>query len=143
MSNLNLPPVPVERDNSTVPESNVELVRSGFEAASRGDVDAIAALLDENVYWGAPDHESGCQNRNQALRWMSEGITRGIHVDLVDARELSDGRVLVLLQRNIPHEGDSQPPGPHGQLVSFRNGKIAEMLVYPTAEEALTAAGAD
>ena len=122
-------------------ESNAEIVRRGFEAAARGDVDTVAALLDENVYWGAPGHEGGCQNREQALRWMSEGIARGIHVDVVEARELTDGRVLLVLQRATPRDGESEPPDPHGQIVSFRDGKITEMVVYPTAEEALGAAG--
>ncbi len=124
-----------------MPESNAESVRLGFEAAARGEVDAVAALLDEHVYWGAPGHENGCQNRDQALRWMSEGISRGINVDVVETRELSDGRVLVVLQRNIPRDGESEPPAPHAQIVSFRDGKITEMLVYPTADEALGAAG--
>ena len=123
-----------------MPESNAETVRRGFEAAARGDVDAVAALLDENVYWGAPDRESGCQNRHQALRWMSEGLARGINVNVVEARELDDGRVLLSLQRTIPHDGEGELPEPHGQIVSLRDGKITEMLVYPTAAEARSAA---
>jgi ketosteroid isomerase-like protein len=120
--------------------SNLELVRSGFEAASRGDIDAIAGLLDDDVYWGA-DGGGGCENRQQTLRWMREGIARGVHVDLLDARELSDGRVVLLLQRTTPHDGEAELPDPHGQIISFRDGKITQMLVYPTAEEALSAAG--
>jgi ketosteroid isomerase-like protein len=123
-----------------VQPSNAELVRSGFEAASRGDIAAVAALLDDNVYWGA-DGGGGCENRKQALRWMREGIARGVHVDLLETRELSDGRVLLLLQRTAPREGESERPDAHGQIVSFRDGKITQMLVYPTAEEALSAAG--
>jgi ketosteroid isomerase-like protein len=120
--------------------SNVELVRRGFEAASRGDIAAVAALLDDNVYWGA-DGGGGCENRQQALRWMRQGIGRGVHVDLLQARELSDGRVLLLLQRTTPHEGQADLPDPHGQILSLRDGKITQMLVYPTADEALSAAG--
>ena len=120
-------------------ESNAEIVWRGFEAAARGDVDAVAALLDEQVYWGAPGG-GGCRDRKQALRWMSEGIARGADVSVLEARDLPGGRVLVLLQRNVPHDGESEPPAPHGQIVSFQDGKITEMLVYPTAEEALGAA---
>jgi hypothetical protein len=120
--------------------SNLELVRSGFEAAARGDIDAVAALLDDNVYWGA-DGGGGCENRQQALRWMREGIARGVRVELLDARELPDERVLLLLQRTTPRDGEAEPPEPHGQILSFRDGKISQMLVYPTAEEALSAAG--
>jgi ketosteroid isomerase-like protein len=34
-----------------VPSENVELVRRGFEAWARGDVDELVALLDPEVYW--------------------------------------------------------------------------------------------
>ena len=119
--------------------SNLELVRGGFKAASRGDIDAVAALLDDNVYWGA-DGGGGCQNRRQALQWMREGIARGVRVNLLEARELPDGRVLLLLQRTTPREGETELPDPHGQILSFRDGKITQMLVYPTAVEALSAA---
>lgn len=127
-------------DNQDVAETKAELVRQGFEAAARGDVGAVAALLDADVYWGA-EGGGGCRNREQALRWMSDGIARGIEMRLLETRELPDGRVLVLLQRSAA-DGETEPPLPHAQIVSFGDGKIAEMLVYPTAEEALVAAGA-
>jgi hypothetical protein len=101
-------------------------------------------MLAPEVRWhGAGDDQGGCQNREQALRWMSEGIARGIRVQLLEARELKDDRVLVLLQRNLPREGDpsGEPPSPHGQILTLRDGKITEMVAYPTAEEAVGAAG--
>lgn len=119
----------------------MELVRRGFEAAARGDLSAVAALLDTSVRWhGAGDDDGGCQNREQALRWMNEGIARGVHLQLLEARELPGQRVLVLLQRTIPRNDETEPPPPHGQIVSFRNGKITKMVVYPTADEARSAA---
>ena len=33
---------------------NVELIRRGYEAFSRGDMDALAEVVDENVVWHAP-----------------------------------------------------------------------------------------
>ena len=45
-------------------EQNVELARRGWEAAQRGDLDAIAALLDPDVKWHGGDPASGCQNPN-------------------------------------------------------------------------------
>lgn len=122
-------------------ESNAELVHRGFTAALAGDTAVVAALLDEDVRWhGAGDDEGGCQNRKQTLRWMSEAISRGVRVELLEARELPDGRVLLLLQRTLG-EDETELPLPHGQILSFRNGKIAEMVVYPIAAEALQAAG--
>jgi hypothetical protein len=120
--------------------SAVEFVRRGFEAASRGDVDSISALLSPDVHWhGAGDEEGGCRDRRQALRWMREAIERGVRVELLDARELPDDRVLLVLRRQ-PGAAEA-PPAPHGQILTFRDGLIADMAVYPTAEEAVAAAG--
>ena len=40
-------------------ESNATLARAGFEAAQRGDLDAIAALLDPDVKWHGGDLSAG------------------------------------------------------------------------------------
>jgi ketosteroid isomerase-like protein len=124
--------------------SAVELIRGGFAAAARGDLETIAAILSPDVRWhGAGDEGGGCQNREQALGWMREAIDRGIRVELLEVRELADGRVLVALQRRV--QGDQAQagarPSPHGQILTLQDGKVAEMVVYPTADEASAAAG--
>lgn len=123
-------------------QSNLELVRAGFASAMRGDVAALEAILAPDVYWGAPgDRQDGCHNRRQALHWMRAAIDRGVTLKLIDVRELADGRVLTVLQRIAPLEGGDGPPPPHAQLVSFRDGQVTEMLVYPSPEDAEAAAG--
>jgi ketosteroid isomerase-like protein len=124
-------------------EGNVELVQRGFLAAARGDIGVVTAMLAPGVRWhGAGDEHGGCQNREQALRWMGDAIARGIRVQLLETRELGDDRVLVLLQRNPPPDSNpgGQVPPPHGEILRFRDGKVTEMVVYPTAEDALRAA---
>lgn len=125
-------------------DSNVELVRRGFDAAARGDIDAISGLLDADVRWhGAGDDQDGCHNRREALQFMRRALAEGVNVELLDAREARADRVLVILQRNLPRDGDTsgERPDPHGEILSFRDGKITEMVVYPTAQEAVSAAG--
>ena len=46
---------------------------------------------------------------------------------------------MAILQTRLPPEGGEQPE-PHGELVCVRDGKVVEMLVYPTVGEALAAA---
>jgi SnoaL-like domain len=118
-----------------------DFVSRGFDAASSGDLDTIAAMLSPDVSWhGAGDDNGGCRNREQALRWMREAIDRGISVELLDTRELPGDRVLLVLQR-CRDPGCAEAPPPHAQIVSFRDGLITEMVVYPTAGEAFAAAG--
>ena len=41
--------------------------------------------------------------------------------------------------RHTPPEWGEQPA--HGELVTVRDGKLTKMVVYPTVDEALVAAG--
>jgi len=56
----------------------------------------------------------------------------------------SNVELLAVLQRTRPREGDAggRLPPPHGQILTFRAGKIAEMVVYGSVAEAFQAAGA-
>jgi ketosteroid isomerase-like protein len=124
-----------------VSESSVELVRRAWDAALRGDVEQLEPLLAPDLYWGAPGAgEYACHNREQALRWMREGIKRGVRARLLEVRELGDGRVLVVLQR-LEGGTDAEPAPPHAQLIRVRDDQIAEMVVYPSPAEAEAAAG--
>jgi ketosteroid isomerase-like protein len=106
---------------------NSELVRRAWEAALRDDLDTVAGLLAEDVRWHAVgDTDGGCQNRAQALRWMRATIERGAAARVLELRELDEHRVLVVLER-------AGAPEPHAQVVTIREGKIADIVVYPTA----------
>jgi ketosteroid isomerase-like protein len=112
---------------------NVELARDGFEAALRGDLEAIAALLDPDVKWHGGDPSSGCQNRNEALALIRNGLARMNDVELVDVVGAGD-KVVVLLRR----PGD---PDPVANVTTFRNGKVVEMVHYPDPADALAVVG--
>jgi ketosteroid isomerase-like protein len=58
------------------PDTNAERARRGFEAVLRGDVDAIAPLLDPDVKWHCGDPSSGCHNSGEVLDFMRQALTR-------------------------------------------------------------------
>jgi ketosteroid isomerase-like protein len=62
-------------------ETNAEPARRGFEAALRGDVQTLAALLAPEVRWhgGDPGAPGACRDRDEALAFMrrSEAIRGG------------------------------------------------------------------
>ena len=122
-----------------MPESNVEMARRGYEAALRGDFDAIGELLDPAVRWhgGDPSAPGACRNREQALQFMRQAWLRqgpGELVDVVDA-----GDKVVLIMRPAPNAAG--PPATSANVTTFLDGKVVEMVHYPDPRDALAAAG--
>jgi ketosteroid isomerase-like protein len=125
-----------------VRESIVELVRRGWEAAALGDIEGVSELLAPDVRWhAAGDDRGGCNNRPEALAYMRAAVARGVRVELLEARQAGEDRVVALLQRTTTG-GDGDIPPPHGEIFTFRDGKVVDMAVFATAQEALEAAGA-
>jgi ketosteroid isomerase-like protein len=115
-----------------MPETNAEMARRGFEAALRGDVDAIAALLDPDVKWhgGDPTGPGACRNREQAIGFMRRSdVIRAGRVELVDVVDAGDDKVVVIMR---------PPSGPPvANVTTFRNGKVVEIVHYPNPDDAL------
>ena len=61
-----------------MPETNAQRARRGYEAALRGDLDLIGAMLDPEVKWhgGDPDAIGACRNRDDALTVMRRAAGR-------------------------------------------------------------------
>ncbi len=113
-------------------EQNVDIARRGWEAAQRGDLDAIAALLDPDVKWHGGDPASGCQNSVEALEFMRRGlIRRRGEVELIDVVGAGDKVVVVMRVA-----ADTVV----ANVSTFRDGKVVEMVHYPSADDALAAA---
>ena len=48
--------------------------------------------------------------------------------------------LLVSKKRQQPPEWGGESPEPHGEIITLRNGRVSEMVVYPTVQAALEAA---
>jgi ketosteroid isomerase-like protein len=117
----------------------VELARRGWEAATRGDFDLIASVLDPEVKWhaGDPTAAFSCQNRQQALEWMQRAQARRPLPELVDVRASGDKVVLVLR----PQASEGEEATLTANVTTFRDGKVVEMMHYDRAADALAALG--
>jgi ketosteroid isomerase-like protein len=122
-------------------ETNSELARRGYEAALRGDLDVIAALLAPDVKWhgGDPSAPGACRNRDDALGVMRRARGLGAMGELVDVVEV--GEKVVVIMRSPP-VADGEPVRLAANLTTFRDGRVVEMVHYPDPEDALAAAGA-
>jgi ketosteroid isomerase-like protein len=122
---------------------DLELLRGAWEAFAAGDLEAATAALDPHVRWYAadePDADGTCHNRGEAVAFLRRARADGVSAELLELREVGD-RIVSIIQTHIPPDWGEQPP-PHGEVVTIRHGKIVEMVVYPTVEEALQAARA-
>src|SRR4051794_39763890 len=119
-------------------QSNVELARRGFDAALRGDLEAIGALLDADVSWdgGDPSAPGACHNGRQALAFMRQSdVIRGGRFELVDV--VATGEKVVVIMRP---PFDAHTPAPTvANVVTFRYGKVIEMVHYQDSDDALAA----
>ena len=117
--------------------AHVELARRGFAAAAAGDFSVIEELLHEDVKWHGGDPASGCQNRDETLRFMRQAADRrgvGRLVDVIDAGD----RVVIVLE---PGGEDGGTPPLRANVTTFRDGKVVEMVAYDSPEAARAAAG--
>src|SRR3954468_24328122 len=120
-------------------ESNADLARRGFDAALRGDLEALGALLDPAVSWHGGDRSGpgACQNRSQALAFMRQSdVVGGGRWELVDV--VAAGEKVVVIMRP---PCDAATPAPTvANVASFREGKVIEMVHYADSDDALAAA---
>jgi ketosteroid isomerase-like protein len=119
--------------------ANVELARRGYDAALRGDLDAIREFLDADVKWhgGDPSAPGACHNREQALEFMRQARSRRGVGELVDVMDAGD-RVVVIMR---PPAEEGEHAQLSANLTTFRDGKAIEMVHYPNPQDALAAAG--
>lgn len=116
----------------------LEKARHGLEAWRRGDVDALAPLLDPEVEltWWEPG-EWDCHGREAVLALLRERRSEGAgaaQVELIDA-----GEAIVSTRAETVPDGPAAGLRP-ATLITFREGKVIAMRQFRDREEALAAA---
>ena len=86
---------------------------------------------------GAPDAEGACHSRADARAFIRRAVAEGVGIELLDVQEFDGRYVLTLHAHNPAGQGERAP---HGEVVTVRDRKVVEMVVYPTVEDAITAA---
>lgn len=121
-------------------EPNAELARRAVDAVLRGDVDAVADLLDPEVKWhgGDPSSPGACVNRAQVLAFIRKGRARRRGVEIVDVVAAGDKVVVIM---GPPAEDDGSRAWTIANVTSFRDGKAVEIVHFPDVADALAAAG--
>lgn len=118
-------------------EGDLDVVARAWRAFSDGDLETIEALLDPAVSWHgasgddeAEDDDGGedgaCHSREEALAFIRRSVAEGVSARALELRPVG-ARVLVTVQVDGVPEGRQHP---HGELVTVRDGRITEMLVF-------------
>lgn len=120
-------------------EANVEIVRRGYEAARRGDLDAVREFLDPDVKWhaGDPTAAGACHNRQEALEFMGQALRRGRIGELVEV--VDAGEKVVVVMR--PPSEAGEPTALSANVTTLRDGRAVEIVHYPDPDDARAAAG--
>ncbi len=125
-----------------VERSDTALLLRLWDAFAAGDDETVLGMLAPDIRWhgaGDPSGEEGCRNREHARGFLERFRADGQSATLIDVREAGH-RLVAIVQTHAPPEWP-QETELHGELVTVRNGLITEILVHPTVEEALVAAG--
>jgi ketosteroid isomerase-like protein len=129
-------------------QENVENLQDGFEAFTRGDVEAVLGRLDPNVDWRpaiAPILGVKTVRGREAVReFFTRQLFEGFDEFRAEPLAYEDLGDAVLV--TVRYVGRGQSTGleidqTFASLYRFRNGKTVSMRDYSTRAEALEAAG--
>jgi ketosteroid isomerase-like protein len=123
---------------------NVHLVQQAFEAFLRGDLDAVAAVLDPDATWtwiepGPWD----CHDAGDVLRVLRRRRTEDMVGDLREIVDAGD-HVVLRLEHGDPETYGADPGETAVTLVAtVRDGRIVHLQDYRSRAQALHAVGLD
>lgn len=115
--------------------ADIKLVRrQAWDAFACGDVDGVLRRFTHNCA-GTPPASATAKapaTTTKTPQRSSERCSPTRRAELLDIRQAGD-RLVALIRTHRPSEPDDRPP-PHGELITVRDGKVTEMLSYPTVE---------
>ncbi len=124
------------------------MIREGWQAWFRGDMDALAATWDPEIVWDTSHFrdwpESGYQGVEGVRRFLTEWLEvwGDYEVEVRDVLAAPDGRVVSLVeQRGKGRQSGLAMTLDMAQIATVRDGKVILLENYDNPEEALDAAG--
>ena len=126
----------------------MEVLRRGYEAFGRGDVDAVLELLVPDVEWspaiGAILGVETLRGREALRQFLLRDLFEGFDQFRAEPLSFEDLGDFVLVMVRYTGRGESSGIEMDQRLAALyeiRNRQVVTMRDYPTREEALEAAG--
>jgi ketosteroid isomerase-like protein len=125
-------------------EENLELIRTGFAAHNRGDLDALTQVYDEDVVFETL--LLGTHHGNEAIRLIYEENQKTLSGYTVDPIELIDAGDQVVAVAQVNGVGPASQIAMEDRdrfafLFTVKNGRVVREQAFRNREDALEAAG--
>jgi ketosteroid isomerase-like protein len=137
-----------ERDTAwAMSKENVEIVRSGFAAYNRRDLDGVLkhwspdAVLDWSNSRG---FEAGVYRGHGEIRafWQRYlSAFESVRIEILDLREVKEGRLVAENVAYLRGRDGIEVQARSAFLITVRDGTTTSFTLYQTTQEALEAAG--
>jgi ketosteroid isomerase-like protein len=134
-----------ERDTGrAMSQENLELIRAGFAAHNRGDLDALTQVYDPDVVFETL--LLGTHHGNEAIRLIYEENQKTLSGYTVDPIELIDDGDQVVAVAQVNGVGPASQIAMEDRdrfafLFTIKNGRVVREQAFRNREEALEAAG--
>jgi ketosteroid isomerase-like protein len=128
----------------TLPLTAADLADRVATALGSADLDAFADLLAPDVQWGpVNDFVSGCHNRQEVLAWYRAGRDRGVRAQVTEVVAGADKLLVGLRVVRNPGANGADGSAERWQVLTVRDGQVADIRGYDDRAEAATCAGLD
>jgi ketosteroid isomerase-like protein len=126
-------------------QGNVELTRRAFRAFEDRDLDALLAVLDEDVeaFPMLAGMEGGYNGHEGIRRWWASllGTFPDFRSEIIEVQDLGDSTIAVLHMRGHGAGSDTPIDATAWQVSAFRDGKCVGWRIYLSEREALEGVG--
>jgi len=129
-----------------MPPANVDIVREGYEAWNRGDLEAMFAVIDPEVEWQLPDSgmNTGTYRGHEGVRELMESYLEAFERFTIELEQVFEaGDQVVAFVRAVARgrasgiDIETRP----AHVWTIRGGKGVRMEVFPERKRAVQAAG--
>jgi ketosteroid isomerase-like protein len=118
-------------------QQNLEVVRKGYEAFGRGDINALLSLFDENIEWVSPGPPevptAGTRRGLQAVGEFFKTLNELLEFTRFDAKEFvaQGDRVIVLGEDTARVKATGKVlEGAWAHVFTLKNGKVVSFQEY-------------
>ena len=121
-------------------EQTKYIVQTAFEALAQNDLEALKAILDEDVRWSSADPaaepDSTCWNRTEVIDTIEAWLQYGARPELTEVLVHGD-RALAVLHLDGPPELVGEIGADHFHVIVVRDDRVTSIVSYPDRESAI------